>query len=189
MMKNKYQAFWVTTTLAAGLLALTWNISQADNPTGLVKRINTLETNHQTLAQRVTELETHHKLLQGALSQSILISPTACSKLPGNWKETSVGKGRFLLGQGNGYSPGRRGGQATVRLDRKHIPRHVHQLPVDSVPTGRSQQSLRESDNSDEGIHSRRSIYTGEGNLPATPQPHENMPPYIVVYFCQLNSG
>lgn len=155
---------------------------------GLIERLENLEANNKIIVQRVTELEDKQKMLQGALSRSILVSPTACSELPGDWKEASVGAGRFLLGKGRRYNPGSTGGRPRVTLTRNNIPQHTHRLPTDSVPTRRSQQSLRESDNSDEGVHDNRKYSTGPGNLPSNTQAHENMPPYIVVYFCQLKN-
>lgn len=183
-------------SLLIGFLAVViLGVSSADSGvgSGLLQRLSYLEKEQKELIdadilQRLTALEDKREELVSALSKSILISQVACSKLPGQWKDSPIGAGQFLLGKGKGYKAMDKGGKSTVVLQKKHIPRHTHLLPVDDVPTGKSQQSLRNTDNKDEGIHPTKSrTHTGAGQgLLSKTTAHENMPPYVVVNFCQL---
>ncbi|MEZ5534519.1 MAG: hypothetical protein R3F02_02740 [Thiolinea sp.] len=155
------------------------------------------QTSARGVLERLDMLETDNKILKGALSKSILISPEIkCSDLPGDWEEASVGKGRFLLGQGNGYSAGRLGGQSTVTLTTGHLPNHGHRVSTNNHTN--VHDGLGGSGNN-YGILSTFSDIPSKPNWQAVlpnmlektggSQPHENMPPYVVVYFCQLNNG
>lgn len=163
---------------------------------GLIERLEKIEANNKIMVQmvqRVTDLEKKQKMLQGALSQSILVSPVACSKLPGSWKEAAVGAGRFLLGKSNVYKPLTQGGRPTVKLTTDHLPSHGHRV------------STNRNENVHDGLGGSGKSYGILRNFTIIPdrqgwdavlpnilektggsQPHENMPPYIAVYFCQM---
>lgn len=90
----------------------------------------------------------------------------------GTWEQI---QGRFLLASSESYPAGSTGGEATHTLTEGEMPRHVHNghfinLSMaggfDYMPGG---QYVADSDTTP----------TGGG------QPHNNMPPYLVVYMWQ----
>ncbi len=97
----------------------------------------------------------------------------------GEWEQL---KDRFLLGAGDTYANGNMGGAAAVSLTASQIAEHTHKL------------SLVNPDGTD-GSKSTSYIqygYSGEGNTfysnanamdsAGGGEPHDNMPPYLVVY-------
>lgn len=89
----------------------------------------------------------------------------------GTWEQI---KDTFLLSAGDTYSAGSTGGEATHTLTINELPEHNHAVYIDEPgtggkwgPTGNVQQST--------------SRFTSTGNAGGN-QPHNNMPPYLVVY-------
>lgn len=83
-------------------------------------------------------------------------------------------KDRFLLLAGDTYKGGKTGGEATHKLTINEMPSHNHNI-------------IRSGNSSSPGYSSffQSSVYSGENSpLSSTGgnQPHNNMPPYIVVY-------
>lgn len=106
-------------------------------------------------------------------------STSPASLFGGTWERI---KDRFLLGAGDTYTAGDTGGEATHTLTNDEMPSHNHQLATarqyktgtdtDSNPIkiGRTWQ---DADGWTGGFYTDN---TGGG------QPHNNMPPYLVVY-------
>lgn len=93
----------------------------------------------------------------------------------GTWTQI---KDRFLLCAGDTYSGGSTGGEATHRLTVSELPPHYH-----SFMTGRWYWA--ESAGGGEIINSQsETSYSFMRNTESTGgnQPHNNMPPYLVVY-------
>lgn len=93
----------------------------------------------------------------------------------GTWEQL---KDRFLLAAGDTYSAGLTGGEATHTLTVDEMPKHSHNLPVDKR-YGEAAPIEYDRINLTSGIvynHGYGSIDTGAN------QPHNNMPPYLVVY-------
>lgn len=104
---------------------------------------------------------------------------------------------RFLLASGRTYQSGSTGGSATVALTKAQMPRHNH-----TQAQHRHKQGNKYSDgNGSEGAYTYSSNRkatdhytdyqtpvinhtggTGTTNADANGSPHENMPPYVVVY-------
>lgn len=89
----------------------------------------------------------------------------------GTWEQI---KDTFLLSAGDTYPAGSTGGEATHTLTINELPEHNHAIYIDDPgtggkwgPTGTVQQST--------------SRFTSTGNAGGN-QPHNNMPPYLVVY-------
>lgn len=98
----------------------------------------------------------------------------------GTWEQI---QGRFLLGQGSGYSAGTMGGEANHTLTVAEMPSHYH--------TYATYQSGYPSNHiGDEGyitpvgrIPYSPAIYSGtESSSTGSDIPHNNMPPYLVIY-------
>ncbi|KMW56652.1 Phage tail fiber protein [Candidatus Rhodobacter oscarellae] len=113
---------------------------------------------------------------------------------PEGWRQFSEANGRFILGaRENKYEPGDRGGEESVKLTPEQMPSHVHKVGWSSsgvlhtitlngtrgdVPDDRQYRIDFEA----EGGQAGRNLLTDQvgGN-----QPHNNMPPYIALYFCK----
>lgn len=112
---------------------------------------------------------------------------------PSGWTQATALSGRFPLGAGLGpefggvQAPNSRlgvtGGEESVRLTVEQMPAHNHALATDEagsldIPT----VMFRNTDNPDEGYGDRAALTAITGN----DQPHNNMPPYRVVLFCEF---
>ena len=87
----------------------------------------------------------------------------------GTWERI---EGRFLLAAGGGYQPGTTGGEEKHTLTVNEMPRHVHGIGYGAnVASGNAQNPGSYGSTRTDSITSE----TG-GN-----QPHNNMPPYLVV--------
>jgi hypothetical protein len=101
----------------------------------------------------------------------------------GTWKPI---KDRFLLLAGDTYKGGQTGGEATHKLTINEMPTHKHEATMSWAQNqshnhcaGTYAKSFSEGANPSEGTYqsSDERIGNAGGN-----QPHNNMPPYIVVY-------
>ena len=105
----------------------------------------------------------------------------------GAWEQI---QGQFLLSAGNGYTAGSTGGEATHELTPDEMPSHSHSLgPSQSVPVSRGIENVYVESRIGSsyrvpGSHvswsSIINTVSGGGN-----EPHNNMPPYLVVYMWQ----
>ena len=109
---------------------------------------------------------------------------------PSGWSEFKLAAGRFILGVGagnedeNGDFLTRRGiseagGEEEVTLTKEQMPRHGHgmvgELPSREFITGKTPDTVPTS------------TPGSELWLEGEDQPHNNMPPYIALYFCKKN--
>ena len=134
----------------------------------------------------------------------VIASLDECSALtPGKWGTFRQAAGRVIVGvgagsddEGNGKDfeqPGDTGGVYSVRLQEHEIPPHVHATPLLSV-NNQAQMPLGVDKRVTNGIagssygpvpNTFGALTTsagGEGNRAAA---HNNMPPYIALYFCK----
>jgi len=107
---------------------------------------------------------------------------------PVGWIRFKEAEGRFLIGadsrsnNGSGkYWVRRQDGEEKVKLKPNEIPSHSHQLPTDGAQEKNDQQSLTNSGQSDEGIGPKSLLSGSFGGQEA----HNNMPPYVALYFCK----
>lgn len=94
----------------------------------------------------------------------------------GTW--VAFGAGRFLLGNGGGYVAGATGGSATVTLTSGEMPSHSHEM----LGSGRSGATAG-AGNYLQGATLSSAYGSLQTDTTGTGGAHENMPPYIVVYF------
>lgn len=102
-------------------------------------------------------------------------STSPASLFGGTWTQI---KDVFLLGAGDTYSNGATGGEATHTLTINEIPEIRILTGVNIVGSGVkviNSQTTNASDNTN-------SILANGQNSGHTDQPHNNMPPYLVVY-------
>ena len=92
----------------------------------------------------------------------------------GTWQQL---KDRFLLGAGDTYTAGDTGGEATHTLTTSEMPAHSHDMKLISaaVSSGTSFSRIASNGTPNSGLNTD----TGGGD------PHNNMPPYLVVYMWQ----
>ena len=84
-------------------------------------------------------------------------------------------RGRFVLGQSDAYVYGSEGGEATHRLTVNEMPSHSHQLAITSR-TGTTGDIIAIT-RGEYRFDSLGMSSTGDN------QPHNNMPPYYVLYY------
>lgn len=104
---------------------------------------------------------------------------------PDNWERYQLGAGRFLLGASSGRSLHDVGGSEEHTLTIAEMPNHNHDgggflvsitgdntVSADTDATGQMEINIR---------HGFPMVAVGEG------APHNNMPPFLVVSFCEKN--
>ena len=93
----------------------------------------------------------------------------------GTWVQM---KDKFLLGAGDTYENGNIGGEATHKLTIDEMPSHTHTLYIDAkgttIPAWHTRHLFVQNDSPHEA---QPNNLTSTGNS----QPHNNMPPYLVV--------
>lgn len=89
----------------------------------------------------------------------------------GTWEQL---EDRFLLGAGTTYTAGDTGGEAEHTLTVNEMPSHRHEILASTQGTAFGSAYINPSNGS------RNS--TDQTELNGGGQPHNNMPPYIVVY-------
>ena len=93
----------------------------------------------------------------------------------GAWEQI---QGQFLLSAGNGYTAGTTGGEASHTLTEAEMPSHYHNLPIDYGSHSGSSRGISS------WLDTATVLNDGSyktGNIGGG-QPHNNMPPYLVVY-------
>lgn len=100
----------------------------------------------------------------------------------GTWEQI---QGRFLLGQGTGYSVGTTGGEASHTLSVNELPKNIEHLNALSWASNNwmtdgsfSVEQKHKDRTSPGGSDWGDALYTLSGGGSA----HNNMPPYLVVY-------
>ncbi len=123
-------------------------------------------------------------------------SPRGC---PVGWSPFSQADGRMIIGATTGKSGlsrrfyGEEGGAESVALDQRQLPRHAHP-PAEGMAhvwvfedkaRGNLNMDPRFNPNTMGGwFHRDSAIQTGEAG---GGQPHDNMSPYLALYFCKKN--
>ena len=97
------------------------------------------------------------------------------STIGGTWEKI---EGRFLLGSSDNYALNTTGGEATHTLTVNEMPSHNHSLPAAIVNAGYGGSPATSAAGHDYGFKYNYVAYTGSNG---GSQPHNNMPPYLVV--------
>lgn len=84
-------------------------------------------------------------------------------------------EGKFLLGASEDYLVGTLGGEEEVVLTTNQMPKHTHGMPHGYIGTTPAEINISFSDSMKTGTY-QLTTSTGDN------QPHNNMPPYEVVY-------
>ncbi|MGV6847499.1 MAG: phage baseplate protein [Marinibacterium sp.] len=111
---------------------------------------------------------------------------------PPGWSEFTLASGRFVLGASPTYRPGSFGGEESVTLTEAQMPRHQHRTQV-----GTSRANFVDKGRFDTGTSNSPTVSNSGQRHPyisgldfsssrvGGSQPHNNMPPYIALYFCK----
>lgn len=97
---------------------------------------------------------------------------------PVGWQYFIEGSGRFILGANEKYPPGERAGEETVRLSVAQMPRHSHGV-------SRQTDVKADDDNAFLARGETSSMKDAATRATGDNQPHNNIPPYIALYFCK----
>ena len=123
--------------------------------------------------------------LESTLRSAIILTDRQCSEIGPNWQPYGPMSGRFPLAAGSGrddreetreFSFGSEGGEYQHQLTVAEMPAHRHRH---HDRFGRGVRADYGDDEPSEIHDARRSTEASGGG-----QPHNNMPPYAVVYFC-----
>ncbi|MEC9264436.1 MAG: hypothetical protein VX464_00150 [Pseudomonadota bacterium] len=119
----------------------------------------------------------HNGLPRGAVIAFDL--PTGC---PEGWTEHPETKDRFVLGAGSTYRYRQTGGESKVRLTISNMPKHDHNL-VATIDHGALNWDGKHPGPLNYPAKEKADDQWKEGES----EPHNNMPPYVALYFCQKN--
>ncbi len=163
----------------------------------IIGRVGTLERDVENLenestAANIVPAQGRHKDTRAIVAYTSEKGERTC---PPGWKPFEEAKDRFILGAGNKYQVvGSTGGEETVKLEERHMPSHRHGLAYLSITTnlgfkdGGTNTNIPYADvpRSRASGRSQVKFYGPEDGVTATGgnQPHNNMPPWIALYYC-----
>ncbi|MDE0035588.1 MAG: hypothetical protein OXU75_20975 [Deltaproteobacteria bacterium] len=165
-------------------------------------RVSVIERQHNNALARMSEAaqETEDNMAKLLTAQTvefgkllagvIVLTVSTCDDLGPDWRRYDTMDGRFPLGAGQTkeqlegkttFKVGEKGGAYVHRLTELEMPNHTHSFK-DRYLDGRTGGGVR-GDDDDKERH-----YT-DGNRTTKDRgggkPHNNMPPYLVVNYCQ----
>ena len=104
---------------------------------------------------------------------------------PNGWSYYRDAENRFILGGSERFEPGTLGGQETVTLEVSQMPSHEHIVgPFEwghTINNNGHPARIDVDDGPPWSGHVGRLVAEKAGGS----QPHNNMPPYIALYFCK----
>lgn len=158
------------------------------------------------LANKITSLETENSRLSSAsqIPSGAIVAFDRPNGCPPDWEKFDEGAGRFIIGVGGKYElpyvAGKpryqKGGSETHTLTAAEMPEHNHYVTVSRAAGSGIHDGLGGSP-ADHGIAVDYEKPEGETITPGWgprdrvishtggSQPHNNMPPYIALYFCK----
>ena len=139
------------------------------NSTSIENRLSALENKISTLEDKIYPVGSIYMSLTDETIESVT------EKFGGTWEKL---EDRFLLASGKTYTNGNIGGEATHKLTIDEMPSHTHTLYIDAkgttIPAWWTRHLFVQNDSPHEA---QPNNLTSTGNS----QPHNNMPPYLVV--------
>lgn len=126
-----------------------------------------------------------NKVNLGALApQGIIVAWSgSADTIPDGWHLCDGTNGtpdlrdRFIVGAGNTYAAGSRGGEATHKLTVSEMPSHSHTIPKESGSGGAYGGGKYSAKNAEESSGTLATSSTGSGAA------HNNLPPYYALCF------
>lgn len=136
--------------------------------------------------------------LAGKITQvpTVLVPSTAvvafhAAKCPEGWKEVDYTKGRFIVGVGNSeglttYNLRQQGGEEKHKLTVDEMPSHQHSYDdyyyYDDEKGSPEYQTKQGDDTGTRKEEKGRKTSSSGGDMP-----HNNLPPYVALLFCEKN--
>lgn len=121
----------------------------------------------------------------------VVASTVACSALGAGWVDYADGAGRFIVGVGGGTDVN--GNPQTFQVEEK-AGEYLHKLTIDEMPE-HTHGIVRSGDLTNDSYAAGRGTvpHSNTQNYPQTTamggnQPHNNIPPYIALFFCKKAS-
>ncbi|MYA88198.1 MAG: hypothetical protein F4X97_07060 [Boseongicola sp. SB0662_bin_57] len=135
--------------------------------------------------------ETIERLVNERFESAILMTDQDCAVFGDAWELYNPARGRFPLASGSGtddrdetvepFQIGDRGGEYQHVLTEPEMPSHVHTYEDKYLDNRESENANRGDDDDEERRYGRDARNTG---VAGQTQPHNNMPPYLVLNFC-----
>ena len=184
MVRNRYAR--LIGMLMLSLLASGQVIAQSQEQTGMadvVRTIHTLQLEISALKNRVEALNNLMGIDERVLANVIVLTDQDCAVLGPDWRRYEGMGGRFPLGAGQtkdireettSFTLGQDGGAYKHQLTVEEMPKHRHSYRV-------YHEHRRRCDGDCSARVPHGADTTGEAG---GDQPHNNMPPYLVVNFC-----
>ena len=184
MVRNRYAR--LIGMLMLSLLACGQVIAQSQEQTGMddiVRTIHTLQLEISALKNRVEALNNLMGIDERVLANVIVLTDQDCAVLGPDWGRYEAINGRFPLAAGetediNGerrtFALEQEGGEYSHRLTIPEMPSHTHPYRrIDSAVNAKA-------------ANHRSEVVQANGQTGTTggDQPHNNIPPYLVVNFC-----
>ena len=126
---------------------------------------------------------------------AVIASTIECSQLPGQWVEYISARNRAVFGAGDQLELGEVGGAEEVTLEAAHIPPHGHSVnfPHDVRPSFEQADHYRgwgaPGDNFIDQVPIIRGSIPRATSAYGGGEAHNNMPPYIALYWCTPVTG
>ena len=152
----------------------------------------------EEIAQRISENSDFQRIVsQSAFSglTGLIAAFDQRSGCPVGWEQFEAAAGRVIIGVGQGEidRPGDQDIPLTVRRWRDFGGAETHVLEIDEMPAHGHRVALEGADtrvdisglNSGTNWGVRRTIGPGETSTAGGGRPHNNMPPYIALYYCE----
>ena len=184
MVRNRYSR--LIGMLMLSLLASGQVIAQSQEQTGIadvVRTIHTLQLEISALKNRVEALNNLMGIDERVLANVIVLTDQDCAVLGPDWRRYEGMGGRFPLGAG--MTKDTRGEERTFTIGGRGGS-YLHQLTVDEMPSHTHSYTRTNWTHDTDVDDERRSPHHVAAQTGATGgnQPHNNMPPYLVVNFC-----
>lgn len=128
---------------------------------------------------------------QQGLAAGVVIafaSPSPTVVCPTGFSVYTDARDRMIVGAGNKYGLGATGGLEMVTLGIEHIPAHSHRVSVSNSTAASQNDHLAGNELAAFGIDPIFVAGNIKHNITETMgggQPHENMPPFVALFFCK----
>lgn len=134
-------------------------------------------------------------LVEGFANAVVAFDQNGC---PDGWVQFTDAAGRAIIGAGNGTPSGgtptpqtsrtyrEHGGEEAVTLTEAHIPNHYHNVPFVPEVSNLSGNSYPVMSSLKHSATARSHVATGSYGASGA---HNNMPPYIALYFCKKGAN
>ena len=189
----------LTRTLATfGILAIGSPVIAADcarnfSPeTPVIEMLFCVVKMNAELERLQAEVDTLKRASSDNLPRNTVIAVDDPRGCPTGWAPFTQADGRFILGVTQGKSRlstrfyAEDGGEETVTITEQQMPRHKHSYRDRSVASRGTAEMM--TDGPLRGWQDlERETWPAGGTSSSDALPHNNMPPYIALYFCKKN--